>query len=214
MMNDWYNILFEQLHKIKQTGLIYNSSVNISVVHNNNLDEIKKIRDLISHFENTKIVSITGESGCGECITLKQIKKECDSRNEEFNILYIHSKGVTQFSSEREIPVRLWRKLMEHYLIEKWMECVNALNEGYDCCGINYQNHVSNTSKGRYPTKIFNGNFFWASSKYIKMINNNYIFESRHCAENWLLSEPHVPFIINNEYADVDLYKILIKPPL
>lgn len=211
LQNNWKDILKEQLDKIVDSGLSLVSSINLCVVHDHDLNTIKTLKDFISYYPTVKIQKIENNKGCGECVTIKEIKKFCDKTEEDTYILYLHSKGVTQYGSERELPVTTWRRLMEYYLINNWEDCITNLAKGYDCCGVNYQDHAANINGERRLIKIFNGNFFWTKSSYVKKIDENFNFTTRYCPENWILSIEHNPYIPNNDYADKDLYHNTIE---
>ena len=50
-------------------------------------------------------------------------------------------------------------KCMEYFNIIKWKNCVEKLDEGYDCCGVCHVEY-----------KYFLGNFWWANSSHIKTL--------------------------------------------
>jgi hypothetical protein len=53
-----------------------------------------------------------------------------------------------------------WRHYMQYFTVEKWKECVEKLNEGYDTVGAAY---LPDPPYGFYP-----GTFFWAKASYIR----------------------------------------------
>jgi len=79
--------------------------------------------------------------------------------------LYIHSKGVSYSMEPTEQNIFWWRKQnvfwwrtwMEHFLVNKYEQCLTKLDD-YDIVGINY------TSESIGPH--FSGNFWWATGKY------------------------------------------------
>jgi hypothetical protein len=86
--------------------------------------------------------------------------------NHPFKLYYIHSKGafvktwvddVTRYKN-----VRLWRDYMEHFVIEKWRDCVAALDT-YDVCGVEWREK---------PLPHFSGNFWWATDNYLGKLPN------------------------------------------
>jgi hypothetical protein len=207
LINDWYQILEEQLEKISKSGLLDNSEIMVCAQQQGIDLSINILNQLIKKYRNTKLFSVSSVSACGECTTIKLLREFCENLSEKTNILYIHSKGVTQYSSPREVPVREWRRMMEFFLIDRWEDCVDKLsNYGYDCCGINYQDHAANIDGERKLIKIFNGNFFWVTSDYVKKINKNFNFFTRYCPENWVLSQEHNAYVPFNEYANKNLY--------
>jgi hypothetical protein len=96
--------------------------------------------------------------------------------NPDYKILYIHTKGASKGTLESQS----WRLMMEYFVIDRWKECVNYLDE-YDCVGHSWlvlgdtiwsngeiTKNVDNI--GHYP-----GNFWWANASYINRMNDNYL---------------------------------------
>ena len=91
-------------------------------------------------------------------------------------ILYIHSKGVTRSSNNKNQRLQIsfrdtvfpvfnsvedknvidWRNCMEFFLICNHEKCIQLLDE-YDTVGINYNN---------LPLQHYSGNFWWSTAKY------------------------------------------------
>ena len=207
LLNNWFDIVIEQVDSLKKSLLFQNSEIKIGVLYNQyDENEINKLKNIFSNEENVTFLFIKNNNGDAESNTLECLKRYSDSLVENRNILYIHTKGVTQYRSIREIPVREWRKMMEYFLIGEWENCIEKLNKGYDCCGVNYQNHAATIDGSRKLIKIFNGNFFWVNSDYIKKLNVDSLFEHSHSSENWLTSENHNPFSFYNTPPNLDLY--------
>jgi len=90
-------------------------------------------------------------------------------RNSYF--LYIHSKGITRTAEAQQY----WRKFMMHKLVDQYQLCLDLLDRGFLTVG---------TLLARFPTH-YSGNFFWATSDYLKTLPN--IPVERH--SNRLLAE-------------------------
>lgn len=206
---NWVEIVTEQLERLHNSGLLKNSYLKIGVVYGHGIDidnNIDKLKLILSNFYNFEIIFIEPNGCCGESQTLKYLSDFCKVTNKPLNILYLHTKGITQFNSVRENPVREWRRMMEYFLIDKWENCLDILNNGFDCCGINYQNHAANIKKENKLIQIFNGNFFWVKSNYVKTLDDTILFEHRYSAENWILSQPHKSYSFLNVPPNFDLY--------
>jgi hypothetical protein len=107
--------------------------------------------------------------------------------NPDYKILYFHSKGVTK----ETLTSQSWRLMMEYFVIDKWKECAEYLNE-YDCVGAE-MNTVGPTlwSDGSLtpndPIPFFAGNFWWANASYINTIKSRYmISDCRMEKERWI----------------------------
>lgn len=205
---NWIDIVSDQINTLKNSNILEKSKLHIGVVYgygiqkDKEFDKLKPILDSVEH----EILFLEPTGCCGESATLSKLKSFCDELESDDLILYIHTKGITQYNTIRETPVREWRKMMEYFLVEKWENCVEKLNDGYDCCGINYQDHAANINNSLKLIKIFNGNFFWSKSSYIKKLDNKILFEHRYSAENWILSIEHKAFSFLNVPPSFDLY--------
>lgn len=102
--------------------------------------------------------------------------------NEGYDVLYIHTKGVTQDTKS----VDDWRASMIYWNITRWRECVEKLKD-YDAVGIN----ITPT-----PKKHFQGNFWWSKTEHIRSIGTirEIEFEAtydnmteRHKCEFWII---------------------------
>ena len=80
-----------------------------------------------------------------------------DSLKEDFNVLYIHSKGVKHYGTNIEKCVKDWVDMMIYYNIINYKICLNFLND-YDAVGVNLK--LINC-----PCH-YSGNFWWSKSSY------------------------------------------------
>ena len=112
-----------------------------------------------------------------EFLTLQFLKDFC-KENEDYNVLYLHTKGVTLESK----PINDWRQYMLYFLVEKYEKCFDVLKNN-DTCGVDLR---------KDPANHYSGNFWWAKSNYIKtLIEFNdmiVILSERHKAEFWICS--------------------------
>jgi len=210
--NDWKKILIEQVNKLIEFKLDLVSDIKIGVVYSRFSEEDQSdLISILNKLNNFEIILNSPNNSIGEGQTIKKIKEFCDKLTSKLKIFYFHTKGISQQHSVREIPVNEWRKMMEFFLLEKWENCTQKLDEGYDCCGVNYQNHAGNINGEIKLIKIFNGNFFWTNSDYIKKIDKNFLFETRYSAENWILSVDHNVYSFFDTPLSVNLYYDIIK---
>jgi hypothetical protein len=97
-------------------------------------------------------------------LTIYYIQELCHSTKEEFYVLYTHSKGATRPDSEID---KNWRHYLQYWTQEKWRECVQHLDEGYDICGpsliLPNTHHYHNNIEPFYA-----GNTWWARSSYLR----------------------------------------------
>src|SRR4029450_13116940 len=71
-------------------------------------------------------------------------------------VWYLHAKGVSPQHS-RNPNVTDWRRLLEHFVIDRWEECVTSPPD-HDACGVNW--HTD-------PAPHFSGNCWWAPPRYL-----------------------------------------------
>jgi hypothetical protein len=115
--------------------------------------------------------------------------------NKDTYILYLHTKGVRKAGNDEVI--KSWRKMMEYFLIEKGLLCIQGLNY-FDVIGNNIINqicdNIENVQVNKNHCYHFSGNFWWSKSSYIKKLDKLDLdnFDKNHSyrykAENWILS--------------------------
>lgn len=227
LINNWKNILNEQLYKLKKSGL-YTNVNKIFLYCFGDDREFEDLNIIVNDFDiNNKIEIKKHSDNFYEYHTLQDLWNFCNN-NEESHILYFHLKGVwsrynIQTGQDDEYDptkptknidaLTEWRNCMEYFNIERWYNAVDKLNEGYEVVGALYNYNPD--------CPLFTGNFWWANSNYIKKLE--YIdFEKekepydvkiwiRIKCEKWINS-------INNKYynlynpKDLDLYHYVINP--
>lgn len=161
LCNNWKELMAEQLATLYNSGL-YGAceSLNIGVVGvEEQVDVFKQM--LKNEFVNyaSKINFRVTNKNTFEYITINWIKEYCET-NEDCYVLYFHTKGISVpiYTFEKEARED-WRKCMEFWNIMKWKDCVKKLDEGFDAVGICHTVRA-----------FFLGNFWWASSDYIKKL--------------------------------------------
>ena len=204
-INNWYDIVNEQITILKNSKLLENSIIRVGILYND-INEGQKVLNLLEKLDNIEIMFSKNNSPFGESETLSMLKDFSKTCDVNYNILYIHAKGVTHHKSIREIPVKEWRNMMEYFLLQNWLDCIKKLNEGYDCCGINYQNHNGNINGEFKLIKIFNGNFYWCKTDYIKKLDKKILFEHKYSSENWITSSNPNVYSFYNTPITIDLY--------
>lgn len=157
LMGNWREIVSEQLDLIKKSGLFNNSKIFACIVgdhQNESLDLLDGI-EILQKDNNLELF---------EFITLKQLIKFCKI-NVDSKIWYIHTKGVARPDVREQ--ENHWRQYMQYFVIEKWQQCVEALNS-HDVCGAEWFYAKFPDSK---ESSHFSGNFWWANSNYINTLD-------------------------------------------
>jgi hypothetical protein len=81
--------------------------------------------------------------------------------NEKFYALYIHTKG----SSNRSEAQQNWRRFMMYWLVVNHKLCIDILNRSFYTVGLFYSSSLG------LSDKHYAGNFYWADSSYLKILN-------------------------------------------
>jgi len=146
-INNYKDVFNEIMFKIKDSKLY---------------DIVSEIRcgilgvcDDITIFNDPKVV-IRGQSDnllLYESFTINLILD--DAMNNDFNVLYLHTKGVTK---PNNIYVKDWMEYLCYFNIYRHKECLELLYYN-DAVGVNLLNK---------PTWHYNGNIWWSKSTYIK----------------------------------------------
>jgi len=192
-INNGFDILIDQLRTIKKTGLLHITEKCFIYVLGEKLSDHELLLD-----DKIEINYLRVPNDYFELKTINKIKEYVDTLDKRVNILYIHSKGVRNAGNSE--VTRSWRKMMEYFLIERYEDCIKALNtEEIDTVG----NNLINTFHQEKNKMVimnenhcyhYSGNFWWASSDYIQKLDSIIIQEKdrdiqRYQAENWLLSK-------------------------
>jgi GR25 family glycosyltransferase involved in LPS biosynthesis/SAM-dependent methyltransferase len=126
-----------------------------------------------SYGEKYEVINYSNNIALFENPTINFMKKFSE-KNDNSNILYIHTKGVRfdpNDSKEND-----WIDYMLYFLLEQNKLCISILNNGYDTVGCNYNMDIDKTVYrciGDDPHKNpphYSGNFWWANTNYIKTL--------------------------------------------
>jgi len=184
-INDWNDVINNIYTKLRTSPLYQKVEEIRCCVHANN-------RDVLSHelFRDPKthIIKWSGSSNNAfETQTLDLLWEH--SKTDEFYVLYLHSKGVSDRHQNEKSRrnIKAWTDYMLHYNVGYHEYILDNLQE-YDAIGTNQNGH-SNIEYSRkyagmsdYLTKNgwsdpdgvwpfhFSGNFWWSKSSYIRQI--------------------------------------------
>ena len=172
----------QQLHRLYTSGLIEAADYIHFGVNGDN--ELFNVPD--------KVVVVQNKNWKEETETLISLRDFCNL-NPDYKVLYFHTKGV----SKGTLTVNAWRLMMEYFVIDKWRECVEKLNE-YDCVGSNLSpvgetlwsnGTITKPVEGSYN---FTGTFWWANAKHIQTLNDDLLYSDyRIDRELWIGSNPN-----------------------
>lgn len=211
----WCLLIDEQIKNLIQAGLRHNARIFCCI----NSKQGEVIRQYISQYNFIEIIEISEDESQYEAFTLKHLFDFCNKNKEYEYVMYFHTKGIRHFSQTRDLSViknvNSWRRFLEYGTITKWRDCVTML-QSHDVAGINFHMH---------PREHFQGNFWWATSKYVRSLEHplskSFADESfchpeqinRVSCEMWIgsgkpnwFSIYNYPFGIGNGSDNFDLY--------
>ena len=164
-MGDYARIVAEQYRALIDSGLhAASEKIIVGFIGGRNLELPTFI------LEDPKFeVFATGDLRDYEYPTLVRLWHEAQRRQDHFLCYYFHTKGASLSQTERQGAANAWRLYMEYFNIEKWKDCVNILN-GYETSGVELQDAQSH----------YSGNFWWATSEYIRKLPNADEFWARN----------------------------------
>jgi hypothetical protein len=151
-LNNWKEIFNKLLFDIKESKLydkVTKIRCNILTKNNNDLNFFND--------DKIEIIGTNNDIKLYEQSTINLLYEH--SLLEDFNVLYIHTKGVKY--NNKNINVTDWVKYLSYFNIYKHDICINELLN-YDVIGVNLL---------KKPVLHFSGNFWWSKSKYIRKLN-------------------------------------------
>jgi hypothetical protein len=164
------SIIEEQLSLIKKhINCPYILNIGISIA-----DENKSILNILNILDKSKIRDVRAKGH--EFITLDLIENDKNKFGDSDYILYFHTKGASKQLDKQYDNIISWRHLMNYFNIEQCKKVFNILEKTeYNTYGVLYSVLAKN--------KLYSGNFWWSTGKYIKTINIDGVKKNRFNAE-------------------------------
>lgn len=152
-----FDLLGDQLTRMNESGLL-DAATSVLLCSNGDPANFLPAQNALAQFRQCKWYHASNRTDLWEYPTLDLLKRNCDATlgNEEFDVCYLHLKGLSRLGDQRVVD---WRNFLEHYSIDKWQQNVSKLAEGYEVVGTNVIEQ---------PWLHSSGNFWWASSRYVK----------------------------------------------
>ena len=161
LINNWEEILVEQLISLRNSGLYDELTTLFMYVYGDD-DSVNRFYDMINSYDELfRITVVRIENNFFEYPTLQALQEF--AKIENAHILYFHLKGIWSVNNGgNPDAIRSWRKCLEYFNIEKWRNCVSKLNEGYEVVGALYNYN---------PVEpLFSGNFWWTTTDYLRKL--------------------------------------------
>lgn len=154
-----FDLLGEQLTRLLDTGLLEQAHT-VLMCSNGNPDNFLPAQGVMSEYRNVKWYHTSNRTDLWEYPTLDLVKRNADAASgDSFNMLYFHLKGLSRLGDQRVVD---WRNFMEYNMIDRWQECVEKLDSGYDLVGTNIIEQ---------PWLHSSGNFWWSHSDYVTKLD-------------------------------------------
>lgn len=202
----WENILYSQIDLLESSKLIDNTSrLFVHIVFDNrflqNADKLYKLSFFLRpnvtllcslnlhDFEYPALKIVYDLANIGSHHSPSEMQPYSNVHH-PFKLYYMHSKGFLSGDFQRRNPAVLWKEYMEYFNIERWEDCVKALDD-YDICGVEWRER---------PKMHFSGNFWWARSKYLQKLPNILDYWSNNKFER-LMAEMYIG-LSNPKYKD------------
>jgi hypothetical protein len=157
--NHWYEIARQQLDRLCASGLMDVADhvlVNLAGFHGHPPDFLYGLK---------KIVLINDSKTEDDIRPLLRALQEYAEQNPTAKIFHIHGKGATTGTFSPPNAVDFWREYMTYFTIDRWQDCVVALEES-DVCGVEWRPNKEALDIDK-PGGHFTGTFFWLTAKYL-----------------------------------------------
>lgn len=197
--NNWFNIIKNQLEKMKSFGLYHRADNIFYYVYSNQDDDYYSFLSLIKEYDTDLKINVSRHvENNYEYDTLFALQSHCNI-NKNGIVFYFHSKGTSKIKESDSL--KSWRECLEYFNFEKWDIIFNNLKGNYyDVGGVLYTKlFKNNTHEFR---NYYSGNFWWARNEYINILpnllknfnllkNKNDIISFRMFCELWIGLESH-----------------------
>lgn len=180
MIGIWHKVVKNLLTKIYDSSLMDNVDKVRVVALGPSKDELAKLQELIEPYHKCEIRLQVDDMSNYERTTLNLMWDDAASSSGDYNILYLHSKGVTKTETEMQDRMEDWVDFMCHYLIFHYEKATYLLDHGADVCGCNYTT---------LPKPHFSGNFWWSTASYLKTLPREIDPKDYLAPEMWLFTK-------------------------
>ena len=204
IMNNWRNIVLDQLRTLHKCGVgELASHLYVTYSNNNRQNSVGELKAMFNRYPFARKTTFSPSLGQPvEGTAINALHSHCQKQevcyqqhsSHDTVVFYFHTKGSSRWqkdwkkkigSSFSYSNVLAWRKYMEYFLLERPEICINQIiNKGMYGCGSWW-----------LPRKRFYGGNFWAAScHYIQRLNPLKIHDMsdsrwRWMAEGWITED-------------------------
>ena len=177
--NMWIWWVDEQMSLLKSSGLADKATINMCITmplglynsktgHSYDSMVTDYIKDRYPFVNIIDMRNVGEQPNIYEGQTLEKIYEHC--QNDDGYVFYFHNKGMISYTTHIPGAIKDWRHYMQYYNIEKWEDCIAKLDEGYDCCGVDWVER--HDIKLDFVVQHYAGNFWWAKNEYIRKLKH------------------------------------------
>lgn len=162
-INVWEIVVEDLFSKLQKSGLLDKcDELRVSVLG----EHVDRVKEILAT-DKLQLIFQSTDMSLFERPCLEHIRKSAEIEN--FNVLYLHSKGIQEKNDPYRENINDWINLMCHYLIDKHVDCLSFLNIA-DAVGTNFVKVNPELLGVDGNGWHFSGNFWWSKSQYIKQL--------------------------------------------
>ena len=181
LKSGYTHILLNKFKKFKASGLYEKTNKIYLPLFGDDFDSHSEfLNELKDVYPKIEYSLITNQEFKNEPDTLNFMLKKAKEYSTNTPMLYLHTKGLSYTHPIMKRNVEAWVRYLDLFVINKWEECVKALEENDAAGGLYvYQD-----------PKHFSGNFWWTNSDYLKTLPrlNSHNINQYNRGEFWILS--------------------------
>jgi len=160
----WENVLANLLNSIVSSKLIDNvNEVRIGILGDSILVDNFIKEKYPTVWVKLKIIFKSNNLKLYERPTLQHLRVSSE-KEEDFNVLYLHTKGISYKNLNLSNNIKAWVNMMLYFLVEKYENCLKLLDK-HSSIGCKLEKY-NNSNKNQH----YSGNFWWATSDHIKSL--------------------------------------------
>ncbi len=171
-INNWIQTFEMLLSEVKRSGL-YDKIDKIKCV----LLTPTGVPDELFRDKKIELLGVFSDLKLYEQVTLHLLHEDAKNEENDFNVLYFHSKGVKH--NNQNPCIQDWVDLLTYFNIVKHEDCIKGLTE-HDAVGINLTEN---------PVLHYSGNFWWSKASHLRTLEKC-TYESYNSPEFWVTSRP------------------------
>jgi hypothetical protein len=200
-INNWKDVFNNLYSNIKNSGLYeVVTSIKCNILTEDPTDIV-----FFNELNDTKIevLGVHNDIKLYETPTINLLHEH--SFQEDFYVLYIHTKGITRHNDNNiNVNVTDWVNYLIYFNIYKHETCIQHLSEN-DAVGVNLQE-----KSNLYPLH-YSGNFWWSKSTYLRTLSKC-MYTQYNSPEYWL-TEHKTGKYVSLWTSNVDHYRQRYEPP-